>query len=77
MRYASVARHGATFTVVENTYSGKTSNGTPYKIYLLMGSARHRGVPLMFFGVVTVLKNPDAATQIAALKGAFASFHFI
>lgn len=77
VRYASVARHGATFTVVENTYSGKTSNGTPYKIYLLMGSARHRGVPLMFFGVVTVLKNPDAATQIAALKGAFASFHFI
>ena len=77
VRYSSRTQRGTVFTVVEGTFGGKNGDGPPSKLYLLLGGAVHRGVPLLFIGMVDLFKNPYPAPQIAAVKAAFASFHFI
>lgn len=77
MRYSSVVREGTTFAVAEGSFSGKKDDDTPFKTYVLLASAEHRGVPLTFVGAVNLLKSPAPAAQVAAVKVAFASFRLI
>ena len=77
VRYTTVIQHGTTFTVVQTTFSGRDSGGKPFQGYLLLGSAMHRGLPLLFLGAVNLRMNPDAAPQTIAVKRIFASFRLI